>query len=241
MSSIANSELSISCATNTRLDARMDIRTIRRENLAALVRSRGGNKALADAINTDPAYISQLLSTRTRADMGHSLARRIETALDLPFGWMDQPHDASEQRIAETPSKYRGSTRVRLFPLISWVQAGDWTEIGETLPSDETTEWLPCAARCGPRTFVLRVQGQSMEPRFVEGDLIFVDPDAEARHGSFVVVRLDDAQQATFKQLVIEGVRRFLRPLNDRWPDPIIEINGNATICGVVVFQGRSV
>jgi SOS-response transcriptional repressor LexA len=95
--------------------------------------------------------------------------------------------------------------------------------------------------RCGPRTYVLRVQGHSMEPRFTEGELIFVDPDAEAHHGSFVVVRLDDAHQATFKQLVIEGGRRYLRPLNERWPDPIIEINGHATLCGVVVFQGRPV
>lgn len=173
--------------------------------------------------------------------MGHSLARRIETALGLPFGWIDQPHDAPDQCVAEPAGRYQGASRVRLFPLISWVQAGDWTDIGETAPDADSIEWLPCAARCGPRAFALRVQGQSMEPRFVDGDLIFVDPDAEARHGSFVVVRLDDTQQATFKQLIIEGDRRFLRPLNDRWPDPIIEINGHATICGVVVFQGRAV
>ena len=78
-----------------------------------------------------------------------------------------------------------------------------------------------------------------MEDRFTEGELIFVDPDREPYNGAFVVVRLDDAQQATFKQLVIESGRHYLRPLNERWPDPIIEINGNATLCGVVVFQGR--
>ena len=80
-----------------------------------------------------------------------------------------------------------------------------------------------------------------MEPRFTEGELIFVAPDREPYNGAFVVVRLDEAQQATFKQLVIESGRRYLRPLNERWPDPIIEINGNATLCGVVVFQGRPV
>lgn len=34
----------------------MDIRDIRRNNLAALVKTSGGNKPLADRIDTDPAY-----------------------------------------------------------------------------------------------------------------------------------------------------------------------------------------
>ena len=50
-----------------------------------------------------------------------------------------------------------------------------------------------------------------------------------------VVVKLDDEQQATFKQLIIEGDQKFLKPLNPNWPEPIIKINGNATICGVVI------
>ena len=50
-----------------------------------------------------------------------------------------------------------------------------------------------------------------------------------------VVVKLDDEQQATFKQLIIEGDQKFLKPLNPNWPEPIIKINGDATICGVVI------
>jgi SOS-response transcriptional repressor LexA len=220
----------------------MDVRQTRRNNLAALLAARGARKALAEAVDSDPAYLSQLLSPRIKADMGHDLARRIERALGKPPGWMDQPHDDAP-RVAEPAGEYQATVReVRVYPLISWVQAGDWADIvTDGLPAHAAQEWHPCGVRCGPRTFVLRVQGQSMEPRFTEGELIFVDPDAEARNGSFVVVRLDDAHQATFKQLIIEGDRRYLRPLNDRWPDPIIEINGRATLCGVVVFQGRAV
>lgn len=242
MLSTPDSDCSISRNADKANHAGMDVRTIRRANLAALVRAHGGNKPLADAIGTDAAYISQLLSNKTKADMGHMLARRIEKALDLEPGWMDQPHTAGPpSRVAEEPPQYLSGARMRLHPLISWVQAGDWSDAFEHLTANDAEEWYPCAVRCGPRTFVLRVQGQSMEPRFTDGELIFVDPDAEARHGSFVVVRLDDTQQATFKQLIIENGRRFLRPLNDRWPEPIIQINGNATLCGVVIFQGRPV
>lgn len=231
------SDASISFRANPRLDGAMDVRHTRRANLALLVERFHGNKPLAEAVDTDPAYISQMLSSRTKANMGHNFARRVEAALGLPDGWMDQPHDAGHG-VAEPAGEYHTPTReVRVYPLISWVQAGDWTDIA----ADSAQDWYPCGVRCGPRTYVLRVQGHSMEPRFTDNELIFVDPDVEARHGSFVVVRLDDENQATFKQLVIEGGRRYLRALNDRWPSPIIEINGNATLCGVVVFQGRAV
>ena len=56
-----------------------------------------------------------------------------------------------------------------------------------------------------------------------------------------VVVRLDDKREATFKKLVVEGDRRHLRALNPAWPEPIILINGNATLCGVVILKAERV
>ena len=69
---------------------------------------------------------------------------------------------------------------------------------------------------------------------FKDGDLVLVEPHAHAENGSLVVVRLDDESEATFKQLIIEGGRKFLKALNPNWPNRIFEVNGNATICGVV-------
>lgn len=131
-------------------------------------------------------------------------------------------------------------------PLISWVQAGDWQEIVDTFAPGDAEEWRGCPVNHGSRTFVLRVRGESMfnpngRPSFQQGDLIFVDPDRHAEHGALVVVRLDDDKEATFKKLVIEGERKYLRALNPAWPEPIIKINGNATICGVVIFKGEDV
>lgn len=74
------------------------------------------------------------------------------------------------------------------------------------------------------------------KPSYEDGDIVFVDPDMPAEHGKCVVVRLDDENEATFKQLIVEGNERFLRPLNPDWPGPkLIRINGNATICGVAI------
>ena len=123
-------------------------------------------------------------------------------------------------------------------PLISWVQAGAWSEITEIKAYD--AERFMCPVNCSDLTFVLKVQGISMEPKFDEGDLIFVDPEAECIHGSYVVARLDDDNQATFKQLIIEGGHKFLKAVNPNWPEQLIPINGNCTLVGKVIFTGKS-
>ena len=123
-------------------------------------------------------------------------------------------------------------------PLISWVQAGAWSEISEIKAYD--AERFMCPVNCSDLTFVLKVQGVSMEPKFHEGDLIFVDPEAECIHGSYVVARLDDNNEATFKQLIIESGQKFLKAANPNWPEQLIPINGNCTLVGKIIFAGKS-
>ncbi|MCY4264688.1 MAG: S24 family peptidase, partial [Gammaproteobacteria bacterium] len=96
-----------------------------------------------------------------------------------------------------------------------------------------------CPIRCSPESFVLRVRGASMQPRFNEGDLIFVDPNVAPDHGKFVVVRLTESNEATFKQLMIEDGKHYLKAINPDWPQRIIEVNEEAIICGVIVFKGE--
>lgn len=124
-----------------------------------------------------------------------------------------------------------------LYPVISWVQAGDWSAIHEIHSSD--AEHYPCPVRCSDKTFLLKVQGMSMSPTFNEGELIFVDPAVQPINGKYVIARLDDENEATFKQLVIEGGHKFLKAANPSWPKPIQSINGNCSIVGVVIFAGR--
>lgn len=127
-------------------------------------------------------------------------------------------------------------------PLVSWVTAGCWADIADPyqpgVAEDDT--WLPCPARHGSRTYCLRVRGESMfnpggSPSYANGDIIFVDPDRDARPGDRVVVRMEDHQEATFKQLVVEDGRMLLKALNPEWTPRYIEVNGHATITGVVI------
>ncbi|MBX3629332.1 MAG: hypothetical protein KF908_05335 [Nitrosomonas sp.] len=133
-------------------------------------------------------------------------------------------------------------------PLISWVQAGDWCEAINSSESGDAEDWLWCPVGHSDKTFALRVSGVSMfnpDPyarhTFKDGDIIYVDPNKQPINNSFVVVRLENENKATFKQLIIDGNHRFLRAINPDWPEKIIEIKNNAVICGVVIYKGSEV
>ena len=159
---------------------------------------------------------------------------RIARELGVTAGWLQ----FGAEQAAMPLSDYNvtdGPEIGKLAPLISWVKAGSFHEPMDQYSVGDAEDWYPLPKKAGPRTFALRVRGVSMEPRYREGDIIFVDPDAEARHGHRVVVRLEGDKEATFKELVIEGDRSFLKALNPAWPDPLIQITDDATICGVVI------
>lgn len=123
-------------------------------------------------------------------------------------------------------------------PLISWVQAGKWNEIDlETLQQTTDTVFYQHTASVSDEAFALRVKGDSMTSfmggkSIPEGAVVIVDPCIPAEHGKVVVARLDSSNEATLKQLVIDGGHKYLKPFNNSYPT--MPINGNCTIIGVV-------
>lgn len=115
-------------------------------------------------------------------------------------------------------------------PLISWVQAGHWQEAIDNLQPGEGAQ-VPTTYRVRPHTYALRVRGDSMEPKFPNGAIIIVEPGEHPEHGAYVIVR-QNGDEATFKQLIQDGGRYFLKPLNPRYP--IMEMAQDAVFCGVV-------
>lgn len=207
----------------------MEIRDIRVAHLRRLVDAAGTIVAFAKRHEgVDPTYVSQLLN-RHRS-FGERAARNMERRLGLPSGYLDR--NEADNNVEPGP-EMRG-----LVPIISWVQAGQWCDSVDLFQPGDSDEWLACPAKHGPHTFALRVRGVSMEPKYFDGAIIFVDPDRTADHLSNVVVRLDHDNEVTFKQLVIEDGVRFLRPLNPDWPGPkLIKVESDSVICGVVIGQ----
>lgn len=131
----------------------------------------------------------------------------------------------------------------RMCPVISWVQAGAFTEVIDHITPDEY-DYYPCPTRCGPSTYILKVRGDSMLNRFEDGDLIYVDPDQiEPIHNKFVIAMLDDASDATFKQLQIIDGQKYLQAINPTYPPDMrfLKINGNCRIVGTVIAHVKPI
>lgn len=204
----------------------------------AMERAEMSQSDLARVVGIKPQSIQYLCDSNRNAQ-GSKYNSRMAAALSVSATWLETGKGdrlARDGMITAGASVEPGPDIRGRVPLISWIQAGGWERIVDNFTPGDAEDWMPCPTKYGEHTFALRVRGVSMEPKYQDGDIIFVDPDAQAEHGKNVVVRLDEENEATFKQLVIEGERKFLKPLNPDWPGPkLIQINGNATICGVVI------
>lgn len=187
---------------------------------------------LANQIGSDVGNISRL----ERGVQGYSqdILEKIALSLDVKISDLF----ASESNIEELAIKGR-------VPLISWVAAGKWCNVSNPYEAGDAEDWIICPVKHSTKTYALKIKGDSMhnpggKPSFDDGDIIFVDPARNFDHRSYVIVRLDDENQATFKRLLIDGNRRMLEALNPAWPNRIFEINEDATICGVVIARLES-
>ena len=129
--------------------------------------------------------------------------------------------------------------QARMAPVLSWVQAGNFTNV-ESVAMSQVTEWFPLPDDC-EKCFYLKVRGVSNEPDFVEGDYIVVDPTvyySDMQSGDIIVVRKD--KDATFKKLVIESDgTRYLKAINPNFHPNIIPIDEDCYFIGQVIDSLR--
>jgi SOS-response transcriptional repressor LexA len=211
----------------------LDKYEIRRLNLLRLKREQCGDNAtrLAERIGRANTYVSRMLYPEGKAGkkrIAEDMAEVIEKAFSLPKGWLD----GQDKNNVEPGPAIKGR-----IPLISWVQAGSFCEAVDLLLPGDAERWMDCPRDHSPSTYALRVRGPSMEPRFYDGEIIMVDPAAQADSGRFVIAKKTGSQEATFKQLVIDGGDTYLKAMNPQWPEPIIRIDEEWIICGVVICK----
>ena len=94
-------------------------------------------------------------------------------------------------------------------------------------------EWVSTTVTIGEHTYALRIDGDSMAPTFPPGSIIVVEPDMEPQPGSYVIAKNGD--DATFKQLVKDAGRWYLKPMNSQYPT--IEMGNEYRVIGVVRQQ----
>lgn len=128
--------------------------------------------------------------------------------------------------------------RGQVIPVISWVSAGFWNIATDPYEPGDAEEWIESEVK-GINIFALRVKGDSMEPEFIEGEILVVNPHIEAKPGDYVIIRNDDNNEATFKQLKKYGGTIILHPLNPKYPDIELKKRNGYRIVGKVVKKEK--
>lgn len=79
---------------------------------------------------------------------------------------------------------------LRHIPIISYVQAGCWTESCDCRAMDGSIETITTDLDLGSMAFALEVRGDSMAPEILEiGDVVVIDPDVDPLPGDIVAAK----------------------------------------------------
>ena len=118
-----------------------------------------------------------------------------------------------------------------MVPVINKVAAGypkDFDDLD--YPVGMADDYVRCPDLHDPNAFAVRVVGDSMEPRFREGDIVVFSPAAEVHNGDDCFVRFSMPHETTFKRVFFETDDKVrLQPRNEKYSPAIIDgkrING---------------
>ncbi len=81
--------------------------------------------------------------------------------------------------------------------------------------------------------YVIRVTGDSMEPRIQDGDLVLVDYPKETRTGNIVIAMINGA--AVIKKFLRQKGQVILRSMNPKYADIIVTESDQFTIADVAL------
>jgi SOS-response transcriptional repressor LexA len=160
----------------------------------------------------------------------------LESGVGFPLSEMEIEQNRAvmemgpEQLEAWLREKNLGRTRrparVFSYPEISWELAGGPLEKRDSADFEDRIRHST-DADAGENGFWLSVKDSSMTSSvgitFPERYLILVSPDLQPTAGHFVLVRIPELNEATFKQLVIDAGDWYLKPLNPAFPMRVYE------------------
>lgn len=180
---------------------------------------------------TNGGYIREVLNGKK--PVREALIARANATKELA-GWFS----SVLAKLPDSVSNVHEVVPRKRVPVVSWVMAGELEEVWDHHNPGEADEWVDvCHTTPGENAFALRVKNDSMtsphpgERSFPEGTVITVDPMRGANAGDFVVAKDVATQKATFKKLITDGGRWFLKPLNPAYPtieidDPALRVIG---------------
>ncbi len=200
------------------------------------------NAKLARMIGVSRPTIGNWIEGKS-APTGENLTN-LANALKVDPNWLMSGKESQARFDNNVDISQRIPFEGRPVPVISWVAAGAFDPIQTVLKDAEIDEYLPPIKECGKNGYGLVVTGISMSPKFEPEDRIYVNPDfqvSDLKTGDLVIVSCTGDNEATFKQLIIEGTTKYLKPLNPKWEEQIIKLTEDCRLVGKVVGLYRKI
>ena len=167
---------------------------------------RGKFKWLSDATGVSQQNVRKWLSGEALPEMRKipELAKRLGVRLEwLIGGFGDMQRDDKTMWI----------------PIISWSDISRWLDPAVRNNVKRLNE-LPFLVKAGTDTFAVAMQGASMEPDFMDGDFVVVDPGQPWKHQSFVLASAGSGTE-TIRKALMDGGRPVLLLSNLKYPSQV--------------------
>lgn len=204
---------------------------------------------LATACGISRAAVSQWENGNTINLKGENLVKAA-SQLNVREEWIThgiEPMRAVDLNISSLKHTHSAglvsvTISARQIPILDYVQAGHPKEV-----MNEGNDFEPIgiderlAQELGPYAFGLIVEGMSMAPEILPGDIVVIDPDVEPTPGDVVVAELDGESKACLKKYRPRGNDENgypiieLVPYNDDYPTITISAKNPGRIIGTVM------
>ena len=162
-------------------------------------------------------------STRAESDKLKQIVKKIMVAKGDKSKINKLLHESNVQNDAHAETFSAG----RLVPVINKVSAGYPTDFNDLdYPVGVADDYIRCPDLHDMNAFAVRVIGDSMEPKFREGDIVVFSPATEVKNGDDCFVRLATPHETAFKRVFFDtGSKVRLQPRNEKYTPLIIEGN----------------
>jgi phage repressor protein C with HTH and peptisase S24 domain len=199
-------------------DFSMDINEIRHRNLLFLIdwlvdRKVTKNMDQAQQLGAlGASYFSQLKGGKK---MGDDTARKIETALGRPHGWMDNPQ-WSQDRAAEPISEYGENVAYLPSQRLRWVpirgiaavnKDGFWFELDGDVAESFAYPTVDSNA------YAVRMKGDAYDPIIEAGHVMLIEPGVQLEPSGKVLVKLKDGRCSVRRLLTYDDKEYKLQSL----------------------------
>lgn len=202
-------------------------------NLKGLVHREIGEgmteKELASAVHVPERMVRKILAGQDPKDpiIWKQFAKYFRMEVEFLRTGELRPANTMVQLPARPSPPAAG--HIRKVPLLNWQQIGQMAN-NHTLPGlMQVDAMIETTDVAGVRTCAVKVQDDSMEPLFAEGEMIFLNPDLQWEAGDYVIAKgpAGDRYTALLRQVIRIRSQWMLHPLNCKYEDlPLATLKG---------------